>query len=244
MELQIAYCDDEMFVGQMFAQKITSEFQRQGTRVSVTLLNDPKRLLTMLESACLFDAVFLDIDMPDLDGITLGRRLAELAPNVVIIFLSNKDEMVYRALRVKPLRFLRKSAFDAEIAETVNATINAIKEAEQNAVAFEDRNQVYRFSPREIMYVEVRNQTLTVARAKDSVSFRSTIATAQELLSPYGFLRIHKSYLVNYAAIFLIKKDGVRLENGTVLPISKHRYQDVLHQFLRLHRKESEKSEE
>ena len=244
MELQIAYCDDEIFVGQMFAQKITSEFQRQGIRVSVTLLNDPKRFLAMLESGCLFDAVFLDIDMPGLDGITLGKRLTELALNIEIVFLSNKEELVYRAFQVKPLRFLRKSKFDAEISEAVRAVLNAKQETERKTVVFEDGNHVYRFSPREILYVEIRNQTLTVVRSKDSVSFRSTIAAAQEALSPYGFLRIHKSYLVNYRAIFSIKKEGVLLENGTNLPISKHRYQEVLQQFLRFHRKETEKAEE
>ena len=68
MELQIAYCDDEIFVGQMFAQKITSEFQRQGIRVSVTLLNDPKRFLAMLESGCLGELMCVDGIHPNARG--------------------------------------------------------------------------------------------------------------------------------------------------------------------------------
>ena len=64
--------------------------------------------------------------------------------------------------------------------------------------------------------------------AQERVSFRYTISAAEELLAPAGFLRIHKSYLVNYRAIARIQKDHVLLTDGQRLPLSKHRYQDVI----------------
>ena len=243
MELQLAYCDDEALVGQIFIPKIQAEFQRQGVRAHVSLVSSPKRLLSLVESSKTFDAYFLDIDMPQLDGITLGRHLRELAPNAAIIFLSNKEEMVYSAFRVKPLRFLRKNRFEAEIADAVQAVLLSLREVERKTVIFEDGNQVYRFSPREILFVEILNRTLIVVRARDSIRLHATITTAEELLVPFGFIRIHKSYLVNYRAIFTIGKKDVLLEDGRALPISKHRYREVLQQFMQLHRKEDEEVE-
>ena len=102
---------------------------------------------------------------------------------------------------------------------------------------------MYRFSPREILFVEILNRTLIVVRARDSIRLRATITTAEELLVPFGFIRIHKSYLVNYRAIFTIGKKDVLLEDGRALPISKHRYREVLQQFMQLHRKEDEEVE-
>lgn len=243
MELQLAYCDDEALVGQIFIPKIQAEFQRQGVRAHVSLVSSPKRLLSLVESGKAFDAYFLDIDMPQLDGITLGRHLRERAPNAAIIFLSNKEEMVYSAFRVKPLRFLRKNRFEAEIADAVQAVLLSLREVERKTVIFEDGNHVYRFSPHEILFVEILNRTLIVVRAGDSIRLRATITTAEELLVPFGFIRIHKSYLVNYRAIFTIEKKDVLLEDGRALPISKHRYREVLQQFMRLHRKEDEEAE-
>ena len=243
MELQLAYCDDEALVGQIFIPKVQAEFQRQGVRAHVSLVSSPKRLLSLVESGKTFDAYFLDIDMPQLDGITLGRHLRERAPNAAIIFLSNKEEMVYSVFRVKPLRFLRKNRFEAEIADAVQAVLLSLREVERKTVIFEDGNQVYRFSPREILFVEILNRTLIVVRARDSIRLRATITTAEELLVPFGFIRIHKSYLVNYRAIFTIGKKDVLLEDGRALPISKHRYREVLQQFMQLHRKEDEEVE-
>ena len=60
-----------------------------------------------------------------------------------------------------------------------------------------------------------------------------------ELLAPAGFLRIHKSYLVNYRAIARIQKDHVLLTDGQRLPLSKHRYQDVISRFMACHRRDS-----
>lgn len=83
------------------------------------------------------------------------------------------------------------------------------------------------------------NQTLTVVLAQERVSFRYTISAAEELLAPAGFLRIHKSYLVNYRAIARIQKDHVLLTDGQRLPLSKHRYQDVISRFMACHRRDS-----
>ena len=127
--------------------------------------------------------------------------------------------------------------------DAVQAVLLSLREVERKTVIFEDGNQVYRFSPREILFVEILNRTLIVVRARDSIRLRATITMAEELLVPFGFIRIHKSYLVNYRAIFTIGKKDVLLEDGRALPISKHRYREVLQQFMQLHRKEDEEVE-
>ena len=236
MNLRIACCDDEAGIGELLARKITEAFSEINIIATTTAFSDPKHLLSLAEGGCHFDAVFLDIDMPELDGISLGEKLSKLIDRVGIVFLSNKEDMDFRALQVMPLRFIRKNRFDNEINDAVIAVRDWINDLEKDSVVFEDASTVYRFSASKILYIEIMNMTLSVVQQSGKTQFRSTISEAEQKLSSYGFLRIHKSFLVNYRAVFSIKKDGVYLENGTVLPISRHRYQEVKREFLRFYR--------
>ena len=235
---QIAYCDDEIVVQQAFVQKLISAFEACGESVSLTSFTSPVRLLQSVCAGCSFDALFLDIEMAEMDGITLCRRMMEQGFQPVVVFLSQREELVYRTFSVQPVRFLRKSRFAAEIRETVSAVLQRIQKDCGDTVTLEDGKRLYRFPVREIMYLEIMNQTLSVCLRQGSISLKYKISDAERLLEPYGFLRIHKSYLVNYRAIFSIEKDRVMLDNGGCLPLSRHRYTEVKQAFMARSRQE------
>lgn len=237
MKLRIAYCDDETEARQIFDVGILDAFSRQNVNAALADYADPLQLAAVLREGAVFDVVFLDIDMPGLDGISLAKLLTAQEPAPAILFLSNKDELVFRALQVRPLRFLRKTYFEAEIDDAVGAVLRHLQRSAN--VVFQDGKDLYQFPLEDIRYAEVLNQTLTVVLAQERVSFRYTISAAEELLAPAGFLRIHKSYLVNYRAIARIQKDHVLLTDGQRLPLSKHRYQDVISRFMAYHRRDS-----
>ena len=237
MKLRIAYCDDETEARQIFDVGILDAFSRQNVNAALADYADPLQLAAVLREGAVFDVVFLDIDMPGLDGISLAKLLTAQEPAPAILFLSNKDELVFRALQVRPLRFLRKTYFEAEIDDAVGAVLRHLQRSAN--VVFQDGKDLYQFPLEDIRYAEVLNQTLTVVLAQERVSFRYTISAAEELLAPAGFLRIHKSYLVNYRAIARIQKDHVLLTDGQRLPLSNHRYQDVISRFMACHRRDS-----
>ena len=238
MVYQIAYCDDELSAGQVFAQRIIAAFGDCGAQISLTCFSSSLRLMQSICAGCAFDALFLDIDMAELDGITLCRRLREQGFNPTVVFLSNKEEMVYQTFHVQPVRFLRKSCFSAEIKEAVSAVLKRIKREQSEAVTFDDGKRLYRLPVLELVYLEIMNQTLTAYLRHSSVHLKYKLNDAEALLQPYGFLRIHKSFLVNYRAIFSICKDSVLLDDGRRLPLSRHRYAEVKQAFMERSRME------
>lgn len=67
-----------------------------------------------------FDLIFLDIDMPNISGMEAAEILRDGDDEFDIIFITNKDEFVYDAIKFAPFRFIRKPKFDLEIEETLN----------------------------------------------------------------------------------------------------------------------------
>ena len=91
MKLRIAYCDDETEARQIFDVGILDAFSRQNVNAALADYADPLQLAAVLREGAVFDVVFLDIDMPGLDGISLAKLLTAQEPAPAILFLSNTD---------------------------------------------------------------------------------------------------------------------------------------------------------
>ena len=92
---RIAVCDDEEIALDQITELIKKEFNKMGQNVEVNIFNKPELLLESNRSGC-FDIIFLDIDMPNINGIEATRIIKKLNPRTRIIFVTGKDELVYK----------------------------------------------------------------------------------------------------------------------------------------------------
>ena len=88
--------------------------------------------------------------------------------------------------------------------------------------------------PFKIIYVECTNKTLSIVMENEKLEITYKLTDLEEMLKGYGFIRIHKGYLVNYRYIFSIERGEVILDIGERLPVSKYRISEVKEEFRRL----------
>ena len=69
-----------------------------------------------------FDAIFLDIAMPEFDGLNLGMWLSEKCSETYIVYVLSRNELVYRTFRTRPFSFLRKSHLNKELSDRFHAS--------------------------------------------------------------------------------------------------------------------------
>lgn len=233
MTYEIAFCDDSPLAEKRFLPKITAAFKDYASNIHVLSFSDPRRLLRYILDGNAFDILFLDIDMPGVDGISLCRRLQEQGYLIPVIFLSSMEDRVFETLEFRPIYFLRKRHFDEEIENVVKMIFQRASH-KQEAVVFSDGVHSYRMAVHAIKYVEITNQTLSIYKGGDVISLRYKMGNAEKMLAPYGFMRVHKGYLVNYRYINCIQREEICLTDGKQIPMSRRRYQAVKEQFLRL----------
>lgn len=182
-----------------------------------------------------FDILFLDIDMPEISGMEIAKKLRVQEENIDIVFITNKEELVYDAIKFTPFRFIRKYRFEDEIEEAVNEFMNK----------FGKNNYTYMFSTPQgkkgvlvtrIKYIEVMSHKLNVHGIKESFIANGNLKDIEDIFYDYGFLKVHQSYLVNYRFINLIKHKEVIIDNGTTLPISRGKYEKIKFDYMRFSR--------
>lgn len=225
--MRILICDDEPQMLLMIAAKVLECLPESDVRTFTSGLE----LLGCLEAeSC--DILLLDIDMPDITGMEIARRLAPGEKRPLLLFVTSHDELVYDSFQYHPFAFLRKVCFDREIKAALEDCIQELEHRERHFCFRWEGKRVCLFLS-DILYFEAEGNYLKIFSKTGQYRFRSTIASVENTLTGCGFIRIHKGFLINQAAVRLLGAKEAKLFDGTALPIGKSYAKTAGEQFLR-----------
>lgn len=149
------------------------------------------------------DIVFLDINMPELDGISLGKILTKLNPNIKIIFITAYRDYAAEAFEIKAFDYLLKPYSEKRITEVLNNLTmikdnSPTKEVEKinKVTVFLDEKMVV-LSLDEIYYIEVSEKESLVYTQNEIYTSKLKISKWEEILPKNKFYRTHRAYIVN-----------------------------------------------
>ena len=175
-----------------------------------------------------FDVVFLDVNMPQMDGRELASCLRRMSDDVILIFVSQYDEYVFNSFDVAPLGFIRKSQLKEMTEEICPKIIKKYKDNNFSIELNNDRCKV-QLRPAKIWYFECDGRYLNIYY-RDGMKGRIKypIKKMAALLEDHGFIRIHKSFLANYRYMYRITGYDVLLcDFETKLPVTKNRLKEI-----------------
>lgn len=234
MKIKIALCDDDAKALPVIAGAAESAFQEKGIYTDIQRFNSGKALLQAMEQTR-FHIVLLDIEMPGMDGIAVGKRLRELGDGTHIVYVSEAESRVFESFLVQPLGFVRKSNFLNDIAAVVELYVKTCSQDERgDYLEFQTRSGLLTLKSRQIRYIEgSRNyQLLYLEGQKEPTEVKMTMDKLEETTRTHSFIRIHKGYLVNYRCIQRISASAVTLLDGTQLPIGRSKAAEVKSKYL------------
>ncbi len=233
--LQIAICDDEMIFAKRTEELISQYANRQNIAIDSTLFYDGTSFLSSSLLAD-FEVVFLDVDFGQEqdNGITLGKALRKANENVIIIYISSLIEYAPQGYEVQAFRYLLKTTLDETINDCMEALVSQLSLSTEKLKVHKGLDQI-ELPLASIVYLESwkrKIQVHTKNMNEVSYDFYGTMQDVEQLLSLKGFLRIHKSYLVNMKEISKLKSHQVFLKDGTVLNASERNWKNTISSFL------------
>lgn len=234
--LRVAVCDDDPTALKLIEGGITDVFSRHDVAATVALFPSAEELWGALETRR-YDLLLLDIDMPGMDGISLGRELRERRDQVDILFISNREDLVFDSLRVNPVGFIRKSRFLEDMPGVVGQYLEVRRQRSRRSVVVLKEGASVRPVPvSSICYVEGqrKHQLVHVEGEERPITLLRTMGELEEELSGEGFIRIHKGYLVNYRFIQMIEGGEVLLSTGEHLPMSRRKDRETKDRLMEL----------
>jgi DNA-binding LytR/AlgR family response regulator len=212
--------------------------------IRVHTANDATDALRVLRDADV-DAVFLDIRMPGLDGMELARVLRRFARPPAIVFVTAYDDAAVDAFDLGVTDYVRKPVRAERLAEAVRRVVGtrAVPAAQPPARTEADPAipvelaGTTRMLPRSaVRWVEAQGDYARLHTADGSHLVRVPLATLAERWADAGFVRIHRSYLVQLgliAELRLVNSGYVVVVDGTELPVSRRHTRDLKDKLVR-----------
>lgn len=181
----------------------------------------------LLNAAELPELLFLDIEMPALNGLDAMHHLEKSSPSPYILFYTCHTELMADAFGKKVLGFLRKPISIREIQKYLLRVEGLL--AVQENITLENNEKILLVN---ILYIESDgNYSIIHTNTQERHFSRIRMKEWADKLSHASFSRIHRKYIVNYYHVKEITGQNVILANGQHLPISRRRITDTRQSF-------------
>lgn len=217
-QIRIGICDDNEFAHDL-VEGYTKEYcQKNGIDIEVIHYYSGEDLLNSKDD---LDGLLLDIAMPDMDGIEVGRQLKNRGVPYKVIMLTVRQDKIKEAFKINAFRFVSKPVEQKEFDEAISDLIERLDEQKEFSV-YDNRNE-YIIRQDEIFYIEARGSETRVFTKNYDFRSEKSLTQWEEDLDEKRFYRTHRSYIVHMKYIKERKETDIELKNGEIVKVSKER---------------------
>lgn len=223
--MRIGICDDEVHQRNHLRELCLEYAKEKGITCEIIEFSSGNEVI--LYSGEILTLLFLDIEMQDMNGIEVMKKIEKSSKIWRIVFASNHEEEVWSTFGLKTLDFGRKPIQKEQLARWLKIAQEEFHE--EIIIEFECENEKKYCRLQDIVYLEaLGNYVLVHNRNQDFIVSRN-LKYWQEQLPERNFLRAHKSYLVNieYITEVVNKKIQLRID-GITLPIGRVYHREVI----------------
>lgn len=150
------------------------------------------------------DVVFLDVEMPKMNGIEVAKTLAEVKKVPLIIFATAYPQFAVEAFRINAVDYLLKPYDERQLKQTIERIEKTLYPAQSvdnteklGKLAIEIGGDIEYIFPQDILYIYRDDKVTKIITQTDDYDVRTTLKELESRLIPFSFFRIHKGYLVN-----------------------------------------------
>lgn len=227
--MRIAVCDDESYYCEIIQHSIKEYFSKRGEEAEI--VGYTKAELLLMDQPSQYDAFFLDIEMPQMDGIQLAKKIGQMMIDSRIVFISSHREWVKEGYKVRAYRYLFKPIEVEELTEVMDALLSELADLRGIFITSDNQKKYVYF--REIIKIEAVGDW-TAIHTEQQYYFINQSLKKMEMKLDERFFRCHHRFVVNLDKVttILCDKKCVVLEDGTNVPFSVRRKRMLQEKYL------------
>lgn len=228
--MNILLCDDNIDVLIQEEFVLDEVFHSIKKKAVIKTTSSSEQCLKMIsEDIKFFDIVFLDIEMPEISGLELGRRIKEQNSLIHIIFVTSFECYSLEAYKVHPFYYIIKPLEEKQVREVLRDLLiyeesNNVGKEECSTIQIESNQEIYRIAVKDIIYIEKERNTCKIVTKRKNYNIYMSLKNLEKQLiemESIDFFRCHQSYIVNMKYIQEYSSTLFTLDDYTCIPISR-----------------------
>jgi DNA-binding LytR/AlgR family response regulator len=227
-------------------EEIAATIDDLGYTVACKVLHSKDALAAFRNNAA--DLILMDINLgAGKDGIQLAAEL-KAEKNIPLIFLTSYSDkaIVDRAKAVNPDGYIVKPFDEKDLQVAIEIAFHRFEQQSKNISAektdsflvnkhlfVRHKNKLVKLNPEDVLYAEAQSNYTVIVTDKEKYTVSTTLGIIEERLNQFGFLRIHRSYIINLSKIETIEDDTVTIARQAI-PLSRNNKQELLNKITQL----------
>lgn len=234
MFINIAICDDEIAICNQIEQYITNILTEKEFDFNISIFTSGDSLCDAMKSES-YDLIFLDIELPGINGIQTGAFIRNVLHNdkVQIVYISAVQSYAMELFESRPLHFLVKPLSFDDVCSVLHTFLRLFGETEK-FFTFKVNGHFHKIAVADILYFESHRRKVTVVTKDAAYDFYDSLKNICQQISSTYFMIVHQSLLVNLNHVMFFEYDRITLSNRTILPVSQSRRSEVRNKYLTL----------
>lgn len=229
--LKIAICEDEIEQQEILKDYLKIILDEINVQYEILVFSSGEELFKNYPNE--IDIFLLDIQMDELNGMEVARKIREIdKKEVEIIFTTSLVEYIQEGYEVRAYRYLLKPIKLTNLKKHIISCIEEVNKNKGTYIAINENNEACKVKISNITYIEIQKRDMTIHTLEKDYKTKASMSKVEDELMGYNFYRCHKSFMVNINLIKNIKQYVAILENKEEVPISRYKFKETKSRFL------------
>ncbi len=225
--ISVSICDDEAVERAYLSTLVRKWAETCGVSVQIMPYDSAESFLFDYEGTTAIDILLLDIQMNDLDGIELARKIRQHNDTMLIIFITGYSDFIAEGYDVSALHYLLKPVNETKLHEVLDKAIKTISNTPKPLI-LSIEGDTHHIPPTDIRYLEAQGHYVvikTISRNSTKAEYRvkMNLSEIQKTLGN-GFFRCQRSFIVGLRYVRKITRTAIVLDDTTEVPLSRGLY--------------------
>lgn len=229
---RIAICDDSKEFLSEIEKEVAGSLEKQGEGCEIKCFSDSTILFNEIAEGLKVDLLFLDIEMPGVNGISLTEKVKKYLPEVLTILITSHEKYVYDSFKVQPFRFVPKKYMKEMLFPAIRDAVEVLRKCENRFIYIENRDGLQRLGTRTITYIHHKGKYAYIELSNGKCEkVRKTLKQVYEELPKPDFIWLDRGCICNMLYISRISKGDIILNDETKLRMGRERITEIKNEF-------------
>lgn len=227
--VKIAICDDSKWALEQIKNITYDIAYKKGISIEITPFTRGEEIVDIIcSNPDEYDVLLLDIDMPNVSGLEVARKIRLVKSDVLLIFISSHPQYVFEAIEYAPFRYIRKEKLEQEFPYALDAAFRVVEANQEIYITIKTENGEVHIKHSSIIYFECQNHKIYIYIENGKVyATRNSIKNFYAELCDEYFIKINSGCVVNAKYIRSFTSMSVTLDNEVQLIVSRSRIKEV-----------------
>ena len=231
MKYKIAICDDSDADTQYVLDMVNRWAVSSDYTLQINTFHSAESFLFHYSKESDFDILLLDIEMGDMDGVEMAKKIRKDNDTIQIIFITGYSDYILEGYEVAALHYLIKPVKEEKLSAVLNRAVDKLTKNEK-ILHFETNGEMIRVPIYQIRYADVYGNYVTI-HANSDITVKMTLGELEKQLDE-RFYRAGRSVIFNLTQISRVTKTEVKLNDGTSVNIPRGAYDGINQAIIRM----------